>query len=165
MKFFVYIFCAAAVIFSAGCAPELANRQLAPEEQEWKEYLEEMYPGWKFPGTLPPAISDRCNADELPVTKNTDNNALGADLISNKNDIAADKNTIQDTSLGADATNQNIKVQYEDYTVEKDDSLSLIAKKVYGNGRKFYRIYKANEDIIKNQNRIYPGMTLKIPRP
>lgn len=163
MKFFVYAFCAAAVVFGAGCSAKLADRQLGPEEQEWKEYLEEMYPGWKFPGTLPPAISDRYKAEELPVTNSADNTALGGDSASNDNAIAA--TDTKDTSLGADATNQNIKVRYEDYTVEKDDSLSLIAKKVYGNGRKFYRIYKANEDIIKNQNRIYPGMTLKIPRP
>ena len=164
MKFFAYAFCAAAVVFGAGCSAKLANRQLGPEEQEWKEYLEEMYPGWEFPGTLPPAISDRYSADELPVTNsNSDNTSLGGDLTSNNSTATeiADK----DTSLGSDATNQNIKVRYEDYTVEKDDSLSLIAKKVYGNGRKYYRIYKANEDIVKNQNRIYPGMTLKIPRP
>ena len=58
MKFFAFAFVAAAVAFTAGCTPKLANRELGPEETEWKEYLEEMYPGWKMPGTLPPAVSD-----------------------------------------------------------------------------------------------------------
>ena len=167
MKFFVYTFCAAAVVFGVGCTAELANRNLGPEETEWKEYLEPMYPGWEVPGTLPPAISDRQSSSDISADKN--GNAVsdaGADLTDNSNtDIKNDSYAAKDTSLGADASNQNIKVRYEDYTVEKNDSLSLIAKKVYGNGRKYYRIYKANEDIIKNQNRIYPGMTLKIPRP
>jgi hypothetical protein len=163
MKFFICAFCAAAVAFGAGCTAELANRKLGPEETEWKEYLEPMYPGWKFPGTLPPAISDRYADNELPAMNNADNSLSGNVL--SFNDNAADNVNAKDNSLGADASNQNIKVRYEDYTVEKGDSLSLIAKKVYGNGRKFYRIYKANEDIIKNQNRIYPGMILKIPRP
>ena len=162
MKFFVYAFCAAAVTFGAGCTAKLANRQLGPEETEWKEYLESMYPGWKVPGTLPPAISDRYSNNAAPAAQNG-SNALGDSF--DLNDTADNGANAKDTSLGADASNQNIKVRYEDYTVEKDDSLSLIAKKVYGNGRKFHRIYKANEDIIKNPNRIYPGMIIKIPRP
>lgn len=157
MKIIITLFAAAAVVFGAGCTAELANRKLGPEEQEWKEYLESMYPGWEVPGTLPPAISDRYqNYTSVDMTNdNFDDNLSLNDNTSNSNDV----------SLAADASSQNIKVRYEDYVVEKDDTLSHIAKKVYGNGRKYYRIYKANEDIIKNANRIYPGMTIKIPRP
>lgn len=156
MKIFVYAAAAAAVLFGAGCTAKLANRQLGPEETEWKEYLEPMYPGWKVPATLPPAISDRYGKNDIPTVAD-DNNALSLDSSKNAADNAED--------ISLSAYSQNVKVRYEDYTVEKNDSLSYIAKKVYGNGRKYYRIYKANEDIIKNPNRIYPGMTLKIPRP
>lgn len=163
MKIFVYVFAATAIVLTAGCTAKLANRQLGPEETEWKEYIEPMYPGWKVPATLPPAISDRYSQNNLPAAAADDNTVLsdGADL--NLKDSKNSSAGAEDMSLSA--YSQNVKVRYEDYTVEKDDSLSVIAKKVYGNGRKYYRIYKANEDIIKNPNRIYPGMTLKIPRP
>ncbi len=157
MKIFVTLFAAAAVVFGAGCTAELANRKLGPEEQEWKDYLEPMYPGWEVPGTLPPAISDRSKGN---ASADMQNGGLEDNLSLNDN-----SSSVKDVSLAADASSLNVKVRYEDYVVEKDDTLSHIAKKVYGNGRKYYRIYKANEDIIKNANRIYPGMTIKIPRP
>ena len=43
------------------------------------------------------------------------------------------------------------------------DSLSKIAKREYGDGNAWNRIYEANRDIIKNPDLIYPGQTLKIP--
>ena len=55
------------------------------------------------------------------------------------------------------------KVEFTEYVVEKNDSLSSIAKKVYGNGNKYIHIYKANEDVLKDPNKLYPGMKLKIP--
>ncbi len=49
------------------------------------------------------------------------------------------------------------------YTVRKGDSLSRIAKKVYGNGRLWQRIYDANRDQLPNANKLRPGMVLQIP--
>lgn len=159
MKFTVFAILAAAVL--AGCTPKLANRELNNEEKEWKEYLEGMYPGWKFPGTLPPAVAEQTGKDASMAAAN--DSILGLPPAADaKNDAVNNDNS----SLTADtAESDKNKVRYEEYTVEKDDSLSLIAKKVYGNGRKYFRIYKANEDLIKNQNKIYPGMKLRIPRP
>ena len=163
MKYFMLI----ATVFSfvlAGCAPQLANRELGSDEKEWKEYLEPMYPGWEAPGTLPPAIAD--NNTKKVADSNKDDVLPpfdGAETDSSKKTVA---DTNADKSLTANAAdNEKIQVRYDEYTVTNDDSLSIIAKKVYGNGRKFHRIYKANEDIIKNQNKIYPGMKLRIPRP
>jgi len=45
----------------------------------------------------------------------------------------------------------------------KDDSLSKIAKREYGDAGKWRRIYEANQDVIKDPDLIYPGQTLKIP--
>lgn len=163
MKIFICAFAAVSIALTTGCTAKLATRQLGPEETEWKEYLEPMYPGWKIPATLPPAISDRYSNNGLPAAAVSDDNAADDAADFNLKDDKSVSANAEDTSLSA--YSQNVKVRYEDYTVEKNDSLSFIAKKVYGNGRKYYRIYKANEDIIKNPNRIYPGMTLKIPRP
>jgi nucleoid-associated protein YgaU len=49
------------------------------------------------------------------------------------------------------------------YTVAPGDSLSKIAKQVYGNMKDWRRIYDANRDIIKNPDVIYPGQTLRLP--
>ena len=49
------------------------------------------------------------------------------------------------------------------YTVAKGDSLSKIAKKLYGDGSKWKVIFEANRDTIKNPDLIHPGQVLKIP--
>lgn len=49
------------------------------------------------------------------------------------------------------------------YTVVKGDSLSKIAKQLYGDAKKWHQIHEANQDIIKNPDLIYPGQVLKIP--
>ena len=51
------------------------------------------------------------------------------------------------------------------YTVKKGDSLSKIAKAVYGNANKWKRIYEANQDQIADADLIHPGQVLKIPDP
>jgi nucleoid-associated protein YgaU len=49
------------------------------------------------------------------------------------------------------------------YTVAKGDSLSKIAKEVYGSANQWKKIYEANKDTIKNPDLIYPGQVIKIP--
>lgn len=49
------------------------------------------------------------------------------------------------------------------YTVQKDDTLQKISKKVYGTYGKWYKIYEANKDKIKNPNILKPGTVLTIP--
>ena len=50
------------------------------------------------------------------------------------------------------------------YTVKKGDNLWTLAKKFYGSGADYTKIYEANKDTIgKNPNLIYPGQTFTIP--
>ena len=49
------------------------------------------------------------------------------------------------------------------YTVKSGDCLWNIAKKFYGNGAQYTKIYNANKGKIKNPNLIYPGQVLTIP--
>lgn len=53
--------------------------------------------------------------------------------------------------------------QAKTYTVKKGDTLWGIAKKYYGDGAKYTRIYDANRDKIKNPNLIYVGQVFTIP--
>lgn len=50
------------------------------------------------------------------------------------------------------------------YTVKKGDCLWNIAKKFYGKGSLYTKIYNANKDKIKNPNLIYAGQKLVIPK-
>lgn len=49
------------------------------------------------------------------------------------------------------------------YTVKAGDSLSKIAKQIYGDANKWRSIYQANTDKIKNPDLIHPGQVLTIP--
>jgi len=49
------------------------------------------------------------------------------------------------------------------YTVKAGDCLWNIAKKYYGNGAQYTKIYEANKDKIKNPNLIYVGQVFVIP--
>lgn len=50
------------------------------------------------------------------------------------------------------------------YVVVAGDSLSKIAKREYGDGTKWRRIYEANTDILKDPDHIHPGQKLRIPQ-
>lgn len=55
-------------------------------------------------------------------------------------------------------------VQPKTYTVVSGDCLWNIAKKFYGNGAQYTKIYNANKGVIGgNPNLIYAGQVLKIP--
>jgi len=47
--------------------------------------------------------------------------------------------------------------------VKKGDTLSSLAYKAYGRASAYVKIYKANPDLVKNPNRIYVGMKLRVP--
>ncbi len=49
------------------------------------------------------------------------------------------------------------------HTVEKGDTLSKIAKAVYGDPMKYPAIFEANRPMIKDPDEIYPGQQLRIP--
>jgi nucleoid-associated protein YgaU len=50
------------------------------------------------------------------------------------------------------------------YTVKSGDSLSKIAKAVYGDWKRWKDIYEANKDQIKNPDLIRVGQTFKLPK-
>ncbi len=50
------------------------------------------------------------------------------------------------------------------YTVVSGDSLSKIAKKYYGDPMKYNAIFEANQPLLSDPNKIYPGQMLRIPK-
>jgi len=49
------------------------------------------------------------------------------------------------------------------HTVESGESLSLIAKKYYGDAMKYNSIFEANQPLLTSPDKIYPGQVLRIP--
>jgi nucleoid-associated protein YgaU len=49
------------------------------------------------------------------------------------------------------------------HTVKSGDTLSKIAKEVYGNAMKYPVIFDANKPMLKDPDKIYPGQVLRIP--
>jgi len=49
------------------------------------------------------------------------------------------------------------------YTVKAGDSLSRIARQIYGDMNRWREIFEANRDRIENPDLIQPGWTLRIP--
>lgn len=69
-------------------------------------------------------------------------------------------------STSADLTKfeqtQPIKTQ-RFYIVHTGDTLSGISQKYYGTTKNINKIYEANKNVIKDKNRLKPGMKLVIP--
>jgi len=50
------------------------------------------------------------------------------------------------------------------YTVKSGDTLSKIAKEHLGSANKYMAIFEANQPLLSDPNKIYPGQTLRIPK-
>jgi nucleoid-associated protein YgaU len=49
------------------------------------------------------------------------------------------------------------------YTVKKGDTLSKIAKELYGDANRYQLIFEANRPMLEHPDKIYPGQSLRIP--
>lgn len=74
----------------------------------------------------------------------------------------APKADFSDVTSGSSTTAPDISTG-KTYTVKSGDSLSKIAKQVYGDANAWRRIYDANRDKIKNPDLIHPGQEFTIP--
>jgi len=79
----------------------------------------------------------------------------------NYNDITADITV--DTSIPAPAQAQASNPMGQIYEVKSGDSLSKIAKQVYGDANRYMDIFNANKDKLSDPNKIQPGQKLAIP--
>lgn len=49
------------------------------------------------------------------------------------------------------------------YTVKSGDTLSKIAKEMYGNANEYNKIFEANQPLLSHPDKIYVGQVLRIP--
>ena len=49
------------------------------------------------------------------------------------------------------------------YTIQSGDTLSKIAKEMYGDASDYTKIFDANREVIGDPDKIYPGQQIRIP--
>lgn len=96
------------------------------------------------------------NDNKATVYGEVDSDASAAKIIS-----------VLNKADGIDYVDNRISVnapEMSTYVVKSGDSLSKIAKEIYGDPMKYKDIAAANPDLIKDPNMIHPGWELKIPK-
>jgi len=116
------------------------------------------------------------NTENLQATVDDDLVILTGkvDTIANKNRILVAAGNVEGISkvedrlavlpIGSDIPIvQEVEPEKQFYTVVAGDSLSKIAKKMYGDANKYPVIFEANTPMLKHPDKIYPGQVLVIP--
>jgi nucleoid-associated protein YgaU len=97
------------------------------------------------------------------VDANASSAAIAAALDANSR-FLTDSQPVASTNADLTKFEQSRPIQTQRfYIVRKGDMLSTISQKYYGTVKKVNKIYEANRDIIKDKNRLMPGMKLVIP--
>lgn len=79
-----------------------------------------------------------------------------------QNDLVADITVDQSRAMAAAAGGG--QSQGQTYTVKPGDTLSKIAKEHYGDGSEYMKIFYANQDKLKDPDKIQVGQQLTIPK-
>ena len=93
----------------------------------------------------------------------TDKKADFSDVRSTVDSTAdvATRTDFSDVATRVDSSAQIVGEQ--EYTVLAGDSLSRIAKKLWGDANAWPRIFDANRETLDDPDRIFPGQVLRIP--
>ena len=158
---------------------------MGAEEEQWQTQIRASYSSWQPPRSAPPATFDNRSADYKPAAKPTEDadltvektvapdapapDTVGIPGSDAKTEAAPEVQPVEETEVKADKAEAACypapAAATEEYVVQKGDTISKLAQKFYGDGRKYMPIIKANEAVLKgNPNRIYPGMKLTIPK-
>ena len=64
----------------------------------------------------------------------------------------------------SEVTFEGVSTEEEYYEIQAGDNLSKVSKKFYGNPNHYNAIFKANKEVIKDMDLIYPGQKIRIPK-
>jgi len=111
--------------------------------------------------TKPDSFLSETNStyNESKESSNLVNSDIDQEIFSEEKEI----NLELDREFDLNEEIDDVRPEYLNYKIEKNDTLQKISKKFFGTTREWKMIYELNKDIIKNPNRVYPGKTIKIP--
>ena len=185
---------AALAIFTAGCAPELAQVTAGADDLEWKEFAAGSYSGYRPPRVTSPAEKDKYQgevnpagaaADPAPAAEDPNSKPAAveeetpaakpavkeevtvteeAPAKQEQTPAAKDGKAEEKTAEAAKIEAAPADADGEVYVVKSGDTLSGLAKKFYKDGNMSGIIFKANSKVLKNPNALRPGMKLVIPK-
>ncbi|MCB1437685.1 MAG: tetratricopeptide repeat protein [Rhodobiaceae bacterium] len=99
----------------------------------------------------PPEAAKEPSAPEAPASNATDDAAAPSPAVPSS---APPPKAATPASTGGDPAA---------YQVRQGDTLWGLAQRYYGSGNAFLRIFEANQDILKDADRIFPGQSIRIP--
>jgi nucleoid-associated protein YgaU len=174
-----------------GCDPELAQIPAGSQEELWYRQLKENYSSFTPPQTPAPAAYNRqaapapapaAKAQEKPADdpESTVDRAANGEKVGQQAAPGEEAPAAQNAEKTADgksaeaekgknADGEKAAAGGEDapagkpYIVVSGDTLGGIAKKFYGKSSLDDVIFRANTKVIKDRNKLSPGMRLVIP--
>lgn len=168
MKTIGNLFVACGALFIAGCvSPQLAETPLGETEQRWAVMLEDAYPEWKAPKTMPPVSEPFAPAIELEAPAAVPMVEPQQDLeiveISSPIEIAAPAGGFVGAPADPIVIDKIQNEKFDLYVIKKGDTLWKIANIFYKNGSKWQLIYDANRDVLQTPQSLKAGLELRIP--
>ena len=149
------------LLVTIGCQPKLAESPYGAREQQWEEFIKQTYPDWQPPQTVPPERETVGQISEEPNIISEDDIIVSIDdpeIVTD--DPGIDKN-IADSNI--ESAEMEITSEFQTYTVQKGDTLWNISQKFYGSGSSWRKIFKANQDVISNPDKVKTGTEIRIP--
>jgi nucleoid-associated protein YgaU len=86
-----------------------------------------------------------------------------AEVPFNVPETAVANRSVLDQAVGSSQAHQPSQPKIATTVVSRGDSLWRISRVTYGEGMRYAVVYKANQDQIRNPNRIYPGQIFVLP--
>lgn len=105
-------------------------------------------------------------SDKVDVKVNDDKVSISGEGISQElkeKILVAVGNVAGITAVEDNVTVSEPATEARFYTVKKGDTLSAVAKEMYGDASKYNKIFEANKPMLSHPDKIYPGQTLRIP--
>ncbi len=110
---------------------------------------------------VPKRANDNFNKVVVSDYTGDDLSQLGIEIDQLENDTSTPESGYEKVMKKEVVERQN---EMRTIVVSEGDTLMSIAKKAYGDARKYIRILQANPGIIKNPDRIFVGQVLRVPQ-
>ncbi len=82
-------------------------------------------------------------------------------VVESEDDLKPTNSNVYTESIAKEVETRQKEMRY--YIVKKGDTLGKIAKRFYGNVMDYKKIFEANPDVVRREDKVYIGQRLRIP--